>query len=91
MWNFAKSAEDVFSRLAMKKICKFVLMKKLRKILLGDIDFDQLDVQLRNGTVQLNDVALNAAFINQKHWSSSNWSGDMGGDREGAPGQVPPG
>ena len=67
MWNnFAKSAEDMFSRLAIKKICKFVLKKKLGKILLGDIDFDQLDVQLRNGTIQLNDLALNVDFINQK-------------------------
>ncbi|GJT58766.1 autophagy-related protein 2-like protein isoform X1 [Tanacetum coccineum] len=59
----------MFSRLAIKKICKFVLMKKLRKILLGDIDFDQLDVQLRNGTIHLKDVALNATFLIKRRFT----------------------
>lgn len=65
-WSFAKSAEAMFSRLAIKKICKFLLKKKLGQILLGDIDLNQLDVQLSNGTIQLSDLALNVDFINQK-------------------------
>lgn len=65
-WNFAKSAEAVFSRLAIKKICKFLLKKKLGQLILGDIDLNQLDVQLSNGTIQLSDLALNVDFINQK-------------------------
>lgn len=65
-WNFAKSAEAVFSRLAVKKICKFLLKKKLGQLILGDIDLNQLDVQLSNGTIQLSDLALNVDFINQK-------------------------
>lgn len=65
-WNFAKSAEAVFSRLAIKKVCKFLLKKKLGQLILGDIDLNQLDVQLTNGTIQLSDLALNVDFINQK-------------------------
>ncbi|KAL7585865.1 hypothetical protein Lser_V15G45805 [Lactuca serriola] len=64
--NFAKSAESVFYRLAIKKVCKFLLKKKLGQLILGDIDLNQLDVQLSNGTIQLSDLALNVDFINKK-------------------------
>ncbi|KAM0028778.1 putative vacuolar protein sorting-associated protein [Helianthus debilis subsp. tardiflorus] len=70
-WNFAKSAEAIFSRLAVKKICKFLLKKKLGQLIIGDIDLDQLDVQLSNGTIQLSDLALNVDFINQKFGESA--------------------
>ncbi|XP_076951315.1 autophagy-related protein 2-like [Bidens hawaiensis] len=70
-WNFAKSAEAVFSRLAVKKICKFLLKKKLGQFILGDIDLDHLDVQLTNGTIQLSDLAINVDFINHKFGGSS--------------------
>ncbi|KAL4581217.1 hypothetical protein LXL04_017427 [Taraxacum kok-saghyz] len=70
-WNFAKSAEAVFSRLAIKKVCKFLLKKKLGQLILGDIDLNQLDVQLSNGTIQLSDLALNVDFINQKFGESA--------------------
>ncbi|KAI7756012.1 hypothetical protein M8C21_011166, partial [Ambrosia artemisiifolia] len=56
----------IFSRLAVKKICKFLLKKKLGQLIIGDIDLDQLDVQLTHGTIQLSDLALNVDFINQK-------------------------
>ncbi|CAM8936690.1 unnamed protein product [Rhodiola kirilowii] len=56
-WNIAKSAENMFSRWAMKRVCKFLLKKKLGQFILGDIDLDQLDVQLRAGTID---------FLNQK-------------------------
>ncbi|KAJ6896449.1 hypothetical protein NC651_022605 [Populus alba x Populus x berolinensis] len=65
-WNFAKSAEAVLSRWAMKRLCKFVLKKKLGKFILGDIDLDQLDVQLAEGTIQLSDLALNVDCLNEK-------------------------
>ncbi|XP_050212203.1 autophagy-related protein 2 [Mercurialis annua] len=65
-WNFAKSAEAVFSRWAMKRILKFLLKKKLGQFILGDIDLDQLDIQLRQGTIQLNDLALNVDYLNHK-------------------------
>ncbi|CAM8937754.1 unnamed protein product [Rhodiola kirilowii] len=65
-WNIAKSAENMFSRWAMKRVCKFLLKKKLGQFILGDIDLDQLDVQLRAGTIQLSDLALNVDFLNQK-------------------------
>lgn len=66
MWNIAKSAEAMFSRWALKRVCKFLLKKKLGKFILGDIDLDQLDVQLTEGTIQLTDLALNADFLNSK-------------------------
>uniref|UniRef100_A0A6N2L4U1 Autophagy-related protein 2 n=1 Tax=Salix viminalis TaxID=40686 RepID=A0A6N2L4U1_SALVM len=65
-WNFAKSAEALLSRWAMKRLCKFVLKKKLGKFILGDIDLDQLDVQLAEGTIQLSDLALNVDCLNEK-------------------------
>nr|DAD41239.1 TPA_asm: hypothetical protein HUJ06_015562 [Nelumbo nucifera] len=65
-WNIAKSAEAMFSRWAIKNVCKFLLKKKLGQFILGDIDLNQLDVQLRAGTIQLSDLALNVDYINQK-------------------------
>ncbi|XP_052191983.1 autophagy-related protein 2 [Diospyros lotus] len=65
-WNIAKSAEAMFSRWAIKRACKFLLKKKLGQFILGDIDLNQLDVQLRAGTIQLSDLALNVEYINQK-------------------------
>lgn len=47
-------------------MCKFFLKKKLGQFLLGEIDIDQLDVQLSEGTIQLNDLALNVDFLNDK-------------------------
>lgn len=66
MWNFARSAEKLFSRWAIKRFCKFWLKKKLGKFILGDIDLDQLDVQARAGIIQLSDLALNVDYLNQK-------------------------
>ncbi|KAJ6936770.1 hypothetical protein NC652_011455 [Populus alba x Populus x berolinensis] len=65
-WNFAKSAEALLSRLAVKRLCKFVLKKKLGQFILGDIDLDQLDVQISEGTIQLSDLALNVDCLNEK-------------------------
>lgn len=65
-WNIAKSAEGMFSRWAVKRVCKFFLKKKLGQFLLGDIDFDQLEVQLTEGTIQLSDLALNVDYVNEK-------------------------
>uniref|UniRef100_A0A1J3HLH3 Autophagy-related protein 2 n=1 Tax=Noccaea caerulescens TaxID=107243 RepID=A0A1J3HLH3_NOCCA len=65
-WNFAKSAEAAFSRWAVKRVVKFLLKKKLGKLILGDIDLDQLDIQLRDGTIQLSDLAINVDYLNDK-------------------------
>ncbi|KAI3445996.1 hypothetical protein Pfo_002661 [Paulownia fortunei] len=65
-WSISKSAEAMFSRWAIKRICKFLLKKKLGKFILGDIDLNQLDVQLGAGTIQLSDLALNVDYINEK-------------------------
>ncbi|XP_028070752.1 autophagy-related protein 2 isoform X1 [Camellia sinensis] len=65
-WNIAKSAEAMFSRWAIKRVCKFLLKKKLGQLILGDIDLNQLDVQLSAGTIQLSDLALNVDYLNQK-------------------------
>ncbi|KAK7362652.1 hypothetical protein VNO77_04771 [Canavalia gladiata] len=69
--NIAKSAEATFSRWALKRVCKFFLKKKLGQFILGDIDLDQLDVQLSQGTIQLTDLALNVDFINSKFGKTS--------------------
>lgn len=65
-WNIAKSAEAILSRYAIKRLCKFLLKKKLGKFIHGDIDLDQLDVQLSAGLLQLTDLALNVDYLNQK-------------------------
>ncbi|KAL1290521.1 hypothetical protein HN51_059004 [Arachis hypogaea] len=65
-WNIAKSAEAMFSRWALKRVFKFFLKKKLGQFIHGDVDLDQLDVQLTQGTIQLTDLALNVDFINAK-------------------------
>lgn len=72
-WNIAKSAEAMFSRWALKRLCKFLLKKKLGQFLLGDIDLNQLDVQLTQGTIQLSDLALNVDYINEKVPSCSSF------------------
>ncbi|PPD78601.1 hypothetical protein GOBAR_DD24471 [Gossypium barbadense] len=64
--NFAKSAEAVVSRWAVKRVFKFLLKKKLGQFILGDIDLDQLDVQLTEGTIQLSDLVLNVDYLNRK-------------------------
>ncbi|KAG2241800.1 hypothetical protein Bca52824_096357 [Brassica carinata] len=58
-WNFAEAA---FSRWAVKRVVKFLLKKKLGKFILGDIDLDQLDIQLRDGTIQLS-ISLSTLTI----------------------------
>ncbi|KZV55672.1 hypothetical protein F511_24349 [Dorcoceras hygrometricum] len=70
-WSIAKSAEAMFSRWAVKRLCKFLLKKKLGQFILGDIDLNQLDVQLRAGTIQLSDLALNVGYINHKLGTAS--------------------
>ncbi|XP_020091189.1 autophagy-related protein 2 isoform X3 [Ananas comosus] len=50
----------------VKRLCKSLLKKKLGDLILGDIDLDQLDVQISKGTFHLSDLALNAEFINWK-------------------------
>lgn len=65
-WRIAKSVEEMVSRWALKRVCKFFLKKKLGQFILGDIDLDQLDVQLTDGSIQLSDLALNVDYLNQK-------------------------
>ncbi|CAN6198032.1 unnamed protein product [Urochloa humidicola] len=50
----------------LKRVCKSLLKKRLGDLILGDLDLDQFDIQLGRGTVQLNDLSLNAEFINRK-------------------------
>ncbi|XP_022746308.1 autophagy-related protein 2-like [Durio zibethinus] len=69
--NIAKSAEAVVSRWAVKRLFKFLLKKKLGQFILGDIDLDQLDFQLTEGTIQLSDLALNVDYLNQKIGSAA--------------------
>lgn len=64
--GWRKSAEEMFSNWAVKRICKFFLKKKLGQLILGDIDLDQLDIQLTDGSIHLSDLALNVDFLNHK-------------------------
>ncbi|KAJ3694804.1 hypothetical protein LUZ60_000181 [Juncus effusus] len=57
---------DFSGNTLIKRLCKSLLKKKLGDLLLGDIDLDQLDLQLTKGTLNLSDLALNADFINEK-------------------------
>ncbi|XP_062233110.1 autophagy-related protein 2-like [Phragmites australis] len=50
----------------LKRLCKSLLKKRLGDLILGDLDLDQFDLQLTRGALQLNDLALNADFINHK-------------------------
>ncbi|RZC48420.1 hypothetical protein C5167_016847 [Papaver somniferum] len=65
-WYITKSAEAMIPRWAIKHVLKFVFKKKLGKFIIGDIDLDQLEVQIGAGTVQLTDLALNVDYLNQK-------------------------
>lgn len=56
----------MLSRSVIRRLCKFLLKKKLGEFICGDIDLDQLDVQLGEGTIQLKDLALNVDYLNQK-------------------------
>ncbi|KAJ0983471.1 hypothetical protein J5N97_011726 [Dioscorea zingiberensis] len=64
--EFARSAEAVFSRWAIKRVCKFLFKKMLGELILGDIDLNQLDIQLGESTIHLSDLALNVDYLNQK-------------------------
>ncbi|KAL9231607.1 hypothetical protein vseg_006811 [Gypsophila vaccaria] len=57
---------EALTRMAVKRACKFALKKKLGHLILGDIDVDQLDVQLALGVVNLCDLALDVDLINRK-------------------------
>ncbi|KAK6946119.1 Vacuolar protein sorting-associated protein 13-like, N-terminal domain [Dillenia turbinata] len=70
-WNIARSAEKMVSKWFIRRACKFLLKKKLGKFILGDIDLDQLNVQLSDGTIQLSDLALNVDYVNQKFGASA--------------------
>ncbi|XBI36912.1 hypothetical protein VPH35_122349 [Triticum aestivum] len=50
----------------MKRMCKAVLKKGLGDLFLGELDLDQLDLQLTRGTLELTDLALNADYINSQ-------------------------
>ncbi|KAK6916462.1 Autophagy-related protein 2/VPS13, C-terminal [Dillenia turbinata] len=70
-WNIARLAEVMVSKWFIRRACKFLLKKKLGKFILGDIDLDQLNVQLINGTIQLSNLALNVDYVNQKFGASA--------------------
>ncbi|KAJ7546728.1 hypothetical protein O6H91_08G051700 [Diphasiastrum complanatum] len=61
----------MFSQWATKRVCKFFLKRLLGRILIGDLDLDNLDVQLASGTIQLKDLSLNTNYINDQLGDSS--------------------
>lgn len=50
---------------ALRRILKFVLKRSLRHIIKTQIDLEQLNVQLGQGTLELREVLLNTNFLNQ--------------------------
>ncbi|KAG9450917.1 hypothetical protein H6P81_010882 [Aristolochia fimbriata] len=54
-------APEMFARAPVKGLCKHFL----KKLIVGDIDADQLDVQPCAGTIRLRNLTLNVDFINQ--------------------------
>lgn len=47
-----------------KRVVKFVFKRSLGRLLKGDVDLDQMDVQLSTGKLELRDVLLNIEHIN---------------------------
>ena len=54
----------LFTQWATRRLFKFLLKKRLGRYVRGEVDLEQLDVQLGSGLAQLNDVALDADYIN---------------------------
>lgn len=51
---------------ALKRVLKFLLGRSLGKYLKTELDLEQLDVQLGTGTLELRNVVLNCANINEQ-------------------------
>ncbi|UPR00789.1 putative autophagy-related protein [Chloropicon primus] len=58
----------VLQEWVLKRLYRMVLKPVLGKLLSSDLDLAQLDVQFLNGTVELRDLHLNAAYISE-HFS----------------------
>ncbi|KAM7252459.1 hypothetical protein ACFE04_024342 [Oxalis oulophora] len=71
-WSTAKSAaESLLSSWVLKRGFKFVLKKNLGKLFIGEIDLDQLQVELTQGTVKLHHLPLNVDYLNSQLGSAS--------------------
>ncbi|KFM28316.1 Autophagy-related protein 2-like protein A [Auxenochlorella protothecoides] len=57
---------------ALKRLLKFVLKRNLKQWIATEIDLDQVEVQLGQGSLELREVLLNVDYINQQldhtHW-----------------------
>lgn len=69
---------------AMKRVYKFLLKRLLGKLLVNEIDLEQLEVQLGAGTLELRDLLLDTNYLNAQvsiHWRyqaslQSSWHSD---------------
>lgn len=61
---FANALSEAF-RAPMKRFYKFVLKRLIGKFLSKDFDVDQLDIQLSQGSVELQDLSLDVTVLNQ--------------------------
>lgn len=62
-----------------KRVIKFAFKRSLGRLLKGDVDLEQMDVQLSTGKLQLRDVLLNVDHINQSFLVRTTTSGGLGG------------
>jgi autophagy-related protein 2 len=51
---------------AMKRVYKFLLKRLLGKLLVNEIDLEQLEVQLGAGTLELRDLLLDTDYLNEQ-------------------------
>lgn len=56
---------------ALKRLLKFVLKRNLKQWIATEIDLDQVEVQLGQGSLELREVLLNVDYINQQLVSHS--------------------
>jgi autophagy-related protein 2 len=54
----------------MKRVYKFLLKRLLGRLLVNEIDLEQLEVQLGAGTLELRDLLLDTEYLNEQVRSS---------------------
>lgn len=50
----------------MKRVYKFLLKRLLGRLLVNEIDLEQLEVQLGAGTLELRDLLLDTDYLNEQ-------------------------
>ncbi|KAI9493115.1 hypothetical protein BDB00DRAFT_872630 [Zychaea mexicana] len=66
-WNFIPSAWSTFTLPTniQKRLYKFLLRKAIGQFLASDLDLENFDIELVNGSVELRDLSLNLERLNE--------------------------